>query len=483
MTIIHPKRRADSHSNPVDMGDSNNNTTTTSSPFHNHPSLPIAIVGGGLCGLALALGLVKHGIHVLIYESAAHFSEIGAGVAFGVNSITALHLIDPRLLEGYKKHATYNSDASRQHTFLTMRWGTDSKATNGAGQRNKAGDVAWDLDDIWAPERTGKLGVQTRSCIHRASLLSELVALLPSGITTFNKSFSHATSLPDETMILHFMDGSTVHAAALLGCDGIKSRVRSLVCPDVVPRYVKETAYRAVVPREAAIEALGEDFALNGHVYCGYGGYMITYPISLGEQINVVAVPHNVEEEWKHGDEWTVPCAKEEIEQRLRNWYPPLLKLLAEYHLPCKWGMFVVQHNQPYTKGRIALVGDAAHATVPHLGAGAGMAMEDAYVLSSLINEAGSVQNIEHALRAYDAVRRERTQEVVRRSREAGNAYGFVESDDVRVLKKVLEESYNRVWHEDLGEEVRRGMEIMAKGLGRGKVEPELGRAWGCTSS
>lgn len=407
------------------------------------------------------------------------FSEIGAGVAFGINSITALKLIDPRLLERYKKHATFNSDPSRKHSFYTMRWGTDSKTENGP----RAGDVAWELSDIWHPERTGELGVQTRSCIHRASLLSELISLLPEEITTFNKSFSHAITQPDKSLILHFTDGTTVHASALLGCDGIKSRVRQLVCPDVTPKYVRETAYRAVVPREAAIAALGADFALNGHMYCGYGGYIITYPISLGSQINVVAVPHDVNLEWEHGDEWTVPITEGEIEERFENWYPPLVKLLVEYHLPCKWGMFVVQHDQSYTKGRIALVGDAAHATVPHLGAGAGMAMEDAYVLSSLIASAGSIDDIETALKAYDAVRRGRTQEVLRRSRQAGNAYGLVDSDDDADLKRVLEESYERVWHEDLNEEVRRGKEIMSKDLGSGKEGSGKGGAWECAIS
>ncbi|OAK97946.1 mannitol 1-phosphate dehydrogenase [Phaeosphaeriaceae sp. SRC1lsM3a] len=446
--------------------------------FKNHPSLPIAIVGGGLCGLALAIGLVKHGINVRIYESAPAFSEIGAGVAFGINSITALKLIDPRLLAGYKKHATFNAEPARRNTFFTMRWGTDSARLNGP----RAGDVAWDLDDVWHPERTQALGVQTRSCIHRAHLLSELISLLPEGITTFNKSFTHATSLPDKTLILHFTDGSTVHCAALLGCDGIKSHVRQHVCPDVKPAYARETAYRAVVPRAAAIAALGEEYALNGHVYCGYGGYIITYPISLGEQVNIVAIPHGTSETWDHGDEWTVPCTREEIVDRLKKWYQPIVQLLAEYRLPTKWGLFVIQHNNPYTSGRVALVGDAAHATVPHLGAGAGMAMEDAYVLSSLINAAGGVENIEKAFAAYDAVRRDRTQEVVRRSLEAGQAYGFaLGSDDEGEVKSVLEESFERIWGVDLEGEVRRSMGIMGVGKGGELGQSRVGKgSWGC---
>ncbi|KAH7401156.1 mannitol 1-phosphate dehydrogenase [Phaeosphaeria sp. MPI-PUGE-AT-0046c] len=424
--------------------------------FKNHPTLPIAIVGGGLCGLALAIGLVKHGINVRIYESAPVFSEIGAGVAFGINSIAALQLIDPRLLEGYKKHATFNADPAHKNTFYTMRWGTDSKEPNGP----RAGDVGWDLDDIWHPERMQELGVQTRSCIHRAHLLEELISLLPEGITEFSKSFSHATSLPDKTMILHFTDNTTVHCAALLGCDGIKSRVRQLVCPDVTPKYAQESAYRAVVPIEAAIKTLGKDAAMNGHIYCGYGGYIITYPISLGTQLNV--------QTWPHGADWTVPATREEILDKFSTWYPPVVNLLAEYHLPNKYALFALNHTHPYTNGRVALLGDAAHATVPHLGAGAGMAMEDAYVLSSLIAAAGGIEGVEGALTAYEAVRRARTQEVVRRSLEAGRAYGFADGFDEVSLRGALEESFSRIWGEDLQGEVCKGREVM--GIAKGEM-------------
>jgi salicylate hydroxylase len=432
------------------------------STFENHPTLPIAIVGGGLCGLALAIGLVKHGVAVRIFEAAAAFSEVGAGVAFGINSITALKLIDPRLLEGYKRHATFNADPARDSTFYTMRWGTNQRKEDG----HVAGDFAWHLDDIWHPERAQEIGVGTRSCIHRTRLLEELVALLPAGITMFSKTFESAEELDDGTIKLHFADGTTADVSALLGCDGIKSRVRSLVCPPSVrPTYARECAYRAVVPKVDAIKALGADLVLNGHIYCGYGGYIITYPIEHGELINMVAIPYDKNETWDQ-DDWTVPTTRREIEDRFEGWYPPLIGLICQHHLPNKWAVFFLQHDEAYYKGRVCLAGDSAHATAPHLGAGAGMTMEDAFVLSELIAAVGSVKRIEKSFHAYDAVRRPRTQECIKRSLEASYGYGLMlpdARDDVTALRKRLEDSFKWLWHEDL--EAQMDMAVNLVGL------------------
>lgn len=155
--VQHPRLKAN-------MGDATGMDEFT---FKNHPTLPVAIVGGGLCGLALAIGLVKHGVNIRIYESASAFSEIGAGVAFGIDSITALNLLDPRLLEGYKKHATYNADRAQDSVFYTMRWGMYERRKGG----HTAGDFAWDMEDIWDYERT------QRPVFERGAVSIELVCL------------------------------------------------------------------------------------------------------------------------------------------------------------------------------------------------------------------------------------------------------------------------------------------------------------------
>jgi salicylate hydroxylase len=327
--------------------------------------------------------------------------------------------------------------------------------------------MAWHLRNIWNYERTRAVGVRTRSFIHRARLLEELVALVPAGIMTFRKHFDSAEEQAGGTIIVRFTDGTTTHASALIGCDGIESKVRDLVCPpEVQTDYARECAYRTVVLKAEAVAALGADLALNGHIYCGYGAYIITYPIEHGELINMVAIPYDLENEtWKQ-DDWIVSFTLEEVIQRFAGWYSSLIDLITKYHLPSKWALFVLQHGSAYYKGKMCLVGDSAHATVPHLGAGAGMAMKYAFILSSLIVEAGSVGCIEDAFRAYDAVRRPRTQGCIKRSLEAALGYDCLlegVGDDVSKLKKVLEESFKWLWHEDLEDQLKTGKRMLGR--------------------
>jgi salicylate hydroxylase len=435
--------------------------TSNGSSFRNDPNHPIAIVGGGLGGLALAIGLLKHGIHVHIYEAAAEFAEIGAGVAFGPNSTRALALIDQELIEGYKKHATFNEDRERDHTFISIRWGVDEerKAPENVGKDvgngAKAGDLIWHLDDKWAPEGATKLGVRTRSCIHRARLLDVLVSLLPAGIASFGKSFESLETQPDGTIKLQFEDRTTAMASAVIGCDGIKSKVRSHVCgSDIDATYVGEYAYRAMVPKAEAEKALGAELARNGQLYCGYGAYIVTYPVEHGEFTNMVAIPHELGDAWSWDhQEWTVPATTDEFVRKYQGWIPALVDVFKRHCQPMKWALFNLQHDAPYFKGRVCLLGDSAHAATPHLGAGAGMAMEDAYILSNLIAAVKGSDDIESAFTAYDEVRRPRTQKLIELSRLSGLIIEFLMpdvGDDVRKVREKYEEWYQWLWHEDL---------------------------------
>lgn len=336
--------------------------TTSSKPFK------VAIVGGGLAGLTLAVGLLKHGVPVHIYESASAFSEIGAGVAFGPNSVRALGLVDEKILAGYKRHATFNESPERQNTWLSFRWGTRHHVSDGEPDK-EPGDLIFHLDD--SQEWDKWTGTRTRSCIHRAKFLDELIKLIPEGTTSFGKALANLEELPQGGVRLSFQDGTEATADAAIGCDGIKSKTREMLYgQSVQPEFCKEYVYRALVPRKDAIEALGEELTLNGQLYCGLNRYIITYSVEHGSLLNMVAVVRKDDLTWDD-TQWIQPSTKGDVLKDFEGWHPGIIKLITRFETRDKWAMYHIMHEQKYNKGSVCLLGDSAHASTPHLGAGA----------------------------------------------------------------------------------------------------------------
>ncbi len=131
---------------------------------------------------------------------------------------------------------------------------------------------------------------------------------------------------------------------------------------------------------------------------------------------------------------------------------------------PDIWALFDHPPAPTYFKGRLALLGDAAHASTPHQGAGAGQAIEDAFILSNLFGKVDSVNEIKYAFHAYDAVRRPRSQKVVVTSREAAAIYEFEDEKlgtDLDLIRRTLETRCNWIWNEDLYQQLKTAQGIM----------------------
>lgn len=217
----------------------------------------IAVVGGGIGGLCLAVALVHHNVPVHVYEAAPAFSEIGAGVGFGPNALRAMALLDPAILEGYKRCETTNVSASEQGRFFNFRYGMEKPSADGM----VAGQLICDLGS----------GTVTSS-VHRARFLNELVELLPKGTASFKKRLVEVEH-QGEGVLLKFLDGTEARHDAIVGCDGIKSQVRKLLLGggDKASEAVfsGHYCYRGLAPAEKAIELLGEDLALESQM-CKY---------------------------------------------------------------------------------------------------------------------------------------------------------------------------------------------------------------------
>lgn len=411
----------------------------------------IAIVGGGLGGLAFAIGLQKTNISFHIYEAAAKFSEIGAGVVFGTNAIRALGSIHPELLAAYRKHATPNPPGA----WLTYRRGMRKRQETSISVALDSTEIG---ETFWKQYDHAESGY-----VHRARLLDEMVKLIPPGTASFKKRLNRIEEIPTGGLTLVFEDGTQVFADAIVGCDGIKSCTRSYVCGnDVQPRYSGQYAYRQLFPMDLAVSTLGQERAKSMTLECGYGGYIIHYPIEGGTLMNMTAVCNDNNSDWEQG-EWLVPVSKESMLEDWKEWDPQLRALMSQIQHPERRALFDLRHDQPYARGRVCLLGDSAHATTPHNGAGAAMAMEDAYLLSGLLSGVVCPEDLGSALSGYDCVRRPRTQRLIEISRQTGRIKSFTNdavSDDTEKFEQTLGAFYRWIWQVDLCEELERARKV-----------------------
>lgn len=419
------------------------------------PSSKIAIIGGGLGGLCLAICLIHHDVPFHIYEAASSFGEIGAGIMCGPHSVNALRLISPDLLAAFMKVVTTNSDNSDPRVWGTYRFGMDSRIP-GRFQKGEVESETRPEDDVW--KRLQECGTKAMSSLHRARFLDGMVKLIPPGSASFNKSLERLVHT-EAGVNLYFSDGTEAHADVAIGCDGIKSKVRASIMKEigtvVEPKYAQEYAYRSLIEMGKAKEILGDQLATNTNVWQGYGAYMVTYPVEQGRMLNCVGVIDDNDFETEHSYSQLINSVpREKMYEDWKEWDPRLQRLLREFQTSNQWSLWDLIHDQPYYHKRVCLMGDAAHATVPHLGSGAGMAYEDAFVLGNLLAKVDDLgSSYEAIFKAFDAVRRPRTQKLCQASREAGKKLEFVVPgvmDDFEKLKQYSDMQYKWVWGYDL---------------------------------
>ena len=243
--------------------------SVSSAPF----SYSVAIVGGGIGGLSLALGLLKYPhIDVQIYESASSFGWIGAGVAIGPNGQRALELISPAAKAAFDKHATPNMWSSKAKNFAAYivvslcrylrrhePW-LSIPSLQGKGER--AGEVIM--------EAKNETGMQS---VHRADFLDELVKAVPAERAHFKKCLQKIEDKDGSPIVMRFSDGTSVTADVVIGADGIHSNVRKYLLGTEAARPVFSgyVAYRGIINMDAAVEALGAEHAQNSTLICGPG--------------------------------------------------------------------------------------------------------------------------------------------------------------------------------------------------------------------
>ncbi|KAL8677088.1 MAG: hypothetical protein Q9186_006447 [Xanthomendoza sp. 1 TL-2023] len=418
---------------------------------HIAKSFTVAIVGGGIGGIALAIGLLRRGVHFQIYEAAHAHAEVGAGLAFGPNSIQAMELIDPAMKAVFNRLATKNEAAEEKETWINFRHGFDT------------------LDEI-AKVRTTDKRKTGLSSVHRAHFLNEIAKLVPANTIHFGKKLSTLEPGQQSNFHMLFEDGSMAAADVVIGCDGIRSRVRQLLLGKASPIedciFTSKYAFRGLVPMAKAKSVIGDKLAGNCQMYLGPGRSVLTYPINAGETMNVVAFATKENGVWEDSD-WVLPDKRDELLAAFADWQPEVQNILKMMENPATWALFDHAPAPYYFQGRVAILGDAAHASTPHQGAGAGQALEDALIMCELLAENGieSMQDIPKAFQAYDAVRRPRSQRVVSTSRVAGELYGFqsLEGGGLVELRQNLLERYRWIWEYDMMEQIEQARGYLAR--------------------
>ena len=352
---------------------------------------PILISGGGIGGLAAAMVLAQDGHAVTVLEQASVFGEIGAGIQLGPNIFRMFDYLG--LTEAINKQA-----------FFPTGLGMNDVRTGEKVVRVPLGDMARATYGF-------PYGVIYRADLHEIFLQA---CKSQSSITlrTSAKVNSFAQTTDDVTVTLE--SSETVHGSALIGADGMWSKIREVVVGDGKPRVSGHIAYRAVLKRQdVPMHLWSDDVVLWG----GEKTHLVHYPLRRGELFNLVAVFHSN----KYDEGWNSFGDTAELTERFATACPQVKELLGKIKT---WKMWVLCDREPvknWTDRRVTLLGDAAHPMLQYLAQGAGQAIEDAVVLREALRAARG--DIQKAFQKYQQARYLRTGRVQLTARFYGDIY------------------------------------------------------------
>ncbi|MFW7347849.1 MAG: FAD-dependent monooxygenase [Pigmentiphaga sp.] len=350
-------------------------------------SIQVAIVGGGIGGLAAAVALSYRGIQVAVYEQSSVLREVGAGLFVYPNSLRqleriglgeALARVGARVGQGSEY---YRMDGSVVGKILT----TDSSGWN------------------------GMYGM------HRADLLKVLEDAMPAGsIHTGHRCIGF--SQDEAGASLTFDNGHVARADVVIGADGINSVLQKYVVEPSAPEYAGFRAYRGLISSDRIPEWRREAH----QVWMGDGKHFMVFPVRRGEMVNYVGFVPTTSET---AESWSAVGDRDELAASFAGWDPRVTGLLAKVETCFWWGLFDRKPLEKWVNGRLALLGDAAHPMLPHLGQGANQAIEDGTALAVLLQGCADGDSVQDALKRYEALRRPRTAMVQAEARKNGLRY------------------------------------------------------------
>lgn len=347
----------------------------------------ILISGGGIGGLATALGLARKGVASLVLEKSPVLGEIGAGIQLGPN---AFHSFDALGVGDAARAVAVYIDRLRLMDALTAEEITSIM-----------------LDEPFRRRFGNPYGV-----IHRGDLYGVLLHACQASPMIELRTGSEVLGYDqDDTGVTARLACSTERGLALIGADGLWSKVRQQLVGDGKPRVSGHTTYRSVIPTAQMPEDLRWNAAT---LWAGPKCHIVHYPLSGWKVFNLVVTCHNDAPEPVAGK----PVTAEEVMQGFTRVHERAQKIIRH---GTDWKQWVLCDRDPvenWTEGRVALLGDAAHPQLQYFAQGACMAMEDAVALAHCVESHPS--DLEAALKAYQQLRALRTARIQLQSRAIG---------------------------------------------------------------
>jgi salicylate hydroxylase len=373
--------------------------------------LRIAIVGAGIAGLVAARALQQFGFRPVVYEQAQTLGEVGAGLTVSPN---ATHVLNAIGLEGVLSRIGMRPDRGGVRHWQTGELMVEISRGN---------------------EMLEKYGAAYYQ-VHRADLHAELAGMVAATDPTAIRTGHAFADLEQGAagVTLHFANGVRAEADVVLGADGVRSQVRTRLFGADRPRFTGYVAYRGLVPfANLPAGAIDPTSCLS----TGPGRSFTRYLVRGGELVNFVGLTER--DDWRE-EGWSIRATVKEMLEEYADWYESVRAIIAATPPDglFKWALFDREPLQEWTRGRVTLIGDAAHPMLPFLGQGAAMGIEDGMVVARAFAAADSIDD---ALRRYVEARLPRANWVMLESRKTALNYHSGRDANFRPGKHVSAES------------------------------------------
>jgi salicylate hydroxylase len=350
----------------------------------------IAVIGAGVGGLAAATALGRRGAQVTVFERAPALREVGAGLQIGPNAVAVLEALG---LRDAVAAVAATPPAVELRDFADGR--LVARLPLGATAEARYGRPYWQA--------------------HRADLLDALAGgAAAAGVAL--RLAAPVASVEDRgaSVTLTLEDGGRAEAEAAVGADGLRSGLRAALFGGAPPRFAGHVAWRALAPAERLGPAGGPPATC---VFMGPGRHLVCYPLRGGAVWNLVAV--EARDAWA-AEDWSAPADPAALRAAFAGWAAPARRLLEAARDVHLWGLFDHPPLPAWTRGRVALLGDACHPMTPFLAQGAAMAIEDGWTLAACL---AAEAEPAHGLAAYEARRRARVERVRRAAARNARLY------------------------------------------------------------